>query len=125
MISQLMKFSVVGVVNTLIHYALFYLLYSVFGVYHLLASTIGFIAAVINSFFFNKYWTFNSKSPYLGQQFVRFFIVSLLGLLINLMTMALLVEWLLIDPLLAQLAAIGLTLLVNFSGNKWWVFRHG
>ncbi|MDJ0832861.1 MAG: GtrA family protein [Gammaproteobacteria bacterium] len=120
-----MKFSVVGVVNTLIHYALFYLLYSVFGVYHLLASTIGFIAAVINSFFFNKYWTFNSKSPNLGQQFVRFFIVSLLGLLINLMTMALLVEWLLIDPLLAQLAAIGLTLLVNFSGNKWWAFRHG
>ncbi len=123
MISQLMKFSLVGVINTLIHYALFYLFYSVFGVYHLLASTIGFIAAVINSFILNKYWTFDSNSPQLVKQFVRFFSVSLIALLINLATMALLVEWWMIDPLIAQLAAIGFTLLVNFAGNKWWSFR--
>ncbi len=123
MISQLMKFSLVGVINTLIHYALFYLFYSLFGVYHLVASTLGFIAAVINSFLLNKYWTFRSSSPQLATQFLRFFSVSLAALLINLATMALLVEWYMVDPLIAQLAAIGFTLLVNFAGNKWWSFR--
>ena len=123
MISQLMKFSLVGVINTLIHYALFYLFYSLFGVYHLVASTLGFIAAVINSFLLNKYWTFRSNSPQLAKQFLRFFSVSLAALLINLATMALLVEWYMVDPLVAQLAAIGFTLLVNFAGNKWWSFR--
>ncbi len=123
MISQLMKFSLVGVINTLIHYALFYLFYSLFGVYHLVASTLGFIAAVINSFLLNKYWTFRSSSPQLATQFLRFFSVSLAALLINLATMALLVEWYMVDPLVAQLAAIGFTLLVNFAGNKWWSFR--
>jgi putative flippase GtrA len=37
--------------------------------------------------------------------------------------MALLVEWLIIDPLIAQLGAIGLALIVNFTGNKLWSFK--
>ena len=123
MIRQFVKFSLVGVLNTLIHYAIFYICYALLDFYHLLASTIGFCVAVVNSFFLNKYWTFGSQSPDLGRQFSRFISVSLLALLVNLATMALLVEWLMFDPLIAQLGAIGLALGVNFTGNKLWSFR--
>lgn len=122
MIAQFVKFSLVGLLNTIIHFLVFYLLFSFMGVYHLLASGFGFCFAVVNSFAFNKYWTFNSKSLNIRDEFSRFFIVSLLALLINLATMAILVELFMIRPTFAQLAAIALTIVVNFFGNKFWSF---
>jgi len=43
-----------------------------------------FMFAVINSFFWNKFWSFQSKEKdRMGKQFVRFVTVALVGLLIN------------------------------------------
>ncbi|MBT4075643.1 MAG: GtrA family protein [Gammaproteobacteria bacterium] len=123
MLTQFIKFSIVGIFNTLIHYAVFYYLYSYLGLYHLLASATGFCFAVTNSYFVNKHWTFkgsDTKSRYL---FIRFLIVNLISLTINLTGMLILVELFLINPLLAQLLMIIITLVVNFMGNKFWSFR--
>ncbi len=123
MLTQFIKFSIVGIFNTLIHYAVFYYLYSYLGLYHLLASATGFCFAVTNSYFVNIHWTFkdsDTKSRYL---FFRFLIVNLISLTINLTGMLMLVELFLINPLLAQLLMIIITLVVNFMGNKFWSFR--
>ncbi len=123
MLSQLIKFSLVGLVNTAIHFAVFMWLYQYLNVYHLIASTAGFILAVMNSYLLNKMWTFKVSGTLVRHEFSRFFLVSLIALLVNLVSMALLVEVLTVYPPLAQLMTIVLTLLVNFSGNKFWAFR--
>ena len=121
--TQFIKFSLVGVVNTLIHYGVFYGLYQFFDVYHLLASTAGFLFAVSNSYFMNKYWTFKGEGLGGCFEFFRFLMVSVLALFLNLLTMWTLVELLSFYPPVAQLLAIALTLVVNFLGNKFWSFR--
>jgi putative flippase GtrA len=120
---QLIRFSLVGVVNTLVHFCVFYVLYSWADFYHLLASAAGFCVAVTNSYLMNKFWTFNSLDTDIRKEFSRFFIVSLIALCINLMSMALLVERFQIAPPLAQLVTIIITLAVNFTGNKLWSFK--
>ncbi len=123
MLSQLVKFSLVGLLNTAIHFAIFMWLYQYLNVYHLLASTAGFIAAVINSYILNKTWTFKVRGTRVTHEFSRFFVVSLVALMVNLFSMALLVEVLVVNPPSAQLFSIVLTLLINFGGNKWWAFK--
>lgn len=123
MLTQFAKFSLVGLLNTAIHYGVFYCLYRFMGFYHLLASGIGFCFAVTNSYFINKYWTFKSRGSDVRREFMKFLIVNLLSLSINLASMAILAELLSIHPPIAQLVAIGFTLLVNFLGNKFWTFK--
>jgi len=93
------------------------------GLHHLLASTLGFCVAVTNSYLINKHWTFKTKGSNVRHEFAKFIIVNLVTLSINLGSMALLVEQWAMDPRIAQLASIGLTLSINFLGNKFWTFR--
>lgn len=123
MVSQFIKFSLVGILNTAIHFGVFYFLYSFMGLYHLLASATGFCIAVTNSYFMNKYWTFNQGNSNIYSEFTRFLMVSLLSLLINLACMSILVDLFSIHPPTAQLAAIMITLVVNFLGNRYWTFN--
>ena len=123
MLTQFIKFSLVGLLNTAIHYGIFYVTYQYMGLYHLLASTVGFCFAVTNSYIINKYWTFKTRGSKKRREFAKFVIVNLITLSINLGSMALLVERFGIDPRVAQLASIGLTLCINFLGNKFWTFQ--
>lgn len=120
---QFIKFALVGVINTTIHYTVFYTLYRYLGVYHLLASTSGFMLAVINSYMMNRYWTFNSSADDISQEFFRFFLISVFAFFVNLAGMFLLVEYLLVAPPLAQFLTIIITLIINFTFNRYWVFR--
>ncbi len=123
MLKQFIKFSLVGLLNTAIHYGIFISLYEFVGVYHLFASGIGFCFAMTNSYVINKRWTFQSRGSDVRGEFVRFFIVNLISLSINLGSMAVLVELFLIHPPVAQFVTIGLTLAVNFLGNRFWTFK--
>ncbi len=123
MLTQFIKFSLVGVLNTAIHYGIFYVTYTYMGLHHYLASTLGFCVAVTNSYLINKHWTFKTKGSNVNREFAKFIIVNLITLSINLGSMALLVEQFSMDPRIAQLASIGLTLSINFLGNKFWTFR--
>jgi len=55
--------------------------------------------------------------------FLKFFLVNIVSLAANLAGLASLVELLSIHPPIAQLATIGITLVMNFLGNKFWIFR--
>lgn len=90
LIKQFLKFAAVGVVNTTIDFAVLNLLMFLTGVYSgrwiILFNSISFTAAVINSYFLNKYWTFKKEGGETGQitrEFSQFFVVSIIGLLLN------------------------------------------
>jgi len=113
----------VGVMNTVIHYGVFYALYAWAGLYHLLASGIGFCVAVVHSYVLNRFWTFTPRGSRIQEEFARFFIVSVLALGVNVAGMFIFVELLGVDPPAAQLMTIGITLIMNFLGNRFWTFR--
>ena len=81
---QIVRFAVVGVVNTVVDFAILNLLYHVVGWPLLVSNTISVSVAIVNSFLWNRYWTFSARrSGDWHQQALAFLLVSLTGLLIN------------------------------------------
>jgi putative flippase GtrA len=120
--AQFIKFAIVGVLNSAIQYLVFWLLYSLAGTQYLLASIIGYIAGMINSYILNRKWTFGSRNQKLLAELSRFVAVNLISLGVNLGLLFLLVSTGVMAPQWAQLLAIAGSTLVNFVLNKVWTF---
>ncbi len=91
---------------------------------------LGFTAAVISNFTWNRLWTFpESRHRPLGSQLVQFFIVNAIGLGINeIVVLGLhpLFSLVLHDPpayLGAKVIAIGIVLFWNYFVNRAWTYR--
>ncbi len=68
---QLLKYGLVGVINTLITLVVFYLLNTHAGAPYGLANIVAYIAGVINSFMMNRAWVFKAKGN-IGRQALLF-----------------------------------------------------
>jgi putative flippase GtrA len=119
---QFIKFAVVGVLNSAIQYLVFLFLYSLTGTQYLLASIIGYVAGMINSYILNRRWTFGSRNQKLLTELSRFVAVNLISLGVNLGLLFLLVSTGVMVPQWAQIFAIIGSTLVNFVLNKVWTF---
>lgn len=134
-ILQVAKYGAVGVLNTLIDAGMLNLLSAWSGVYSgtpiILYNSIGFSVAVVNSYFWNRYWVFASRDTQYGKEFVQFVIVSAIGLGLNTGLVYLLTTF--VTPFsgltpqvwenVAKAIAIPLSFAWNFAGYKFIVFR--
>ena len=132
---QIAKFVLVGGTNFLVDMGVLNILIFVTGVSQgteqSLFKATSFTVAVINSYFWNKFWVFKRTSTETaGKEFLQFFIVSIAGFLINVGVDKVLVD--VTGPLghiplktWAQLAAMisaAVALFWNFAGYKFIVF---
>ncbi|MEA2113326.1 MAG: GtrA family protein [Patescibacteria group bacterium] len=136
LIIQFSKFVVIGFLNTGIDFAVLNLLMWQTGIYSgkyiILLNAISFSVAVINSYFWNKFWIFRAKeSAQTGKEFAQFITITLIGMVIN--TAIVYSITTLISPMfglsaevwanLAKVAATGVSLIWNFTGYKLIVFK--
>lgn len=75
----LIKFALVGVVNTLIDFAVYALLTTI-GVNYILAQWISYSAGILNSYVMNRKWTFEKKEKSSKREVISFVIVNLITL---------------------------------------------
>lgn len=135
-IFQAAKFILVGILNTLIDLGVlnFLILISEInkGLGFSVFKGISFTVAVINSYFWNKFWTFKkSKTTKTGKEFIQFIIVSLIGFGLNVGSASLIVNIIgpqfgLTEKIWANVGATGATALSmvwNFVGYKFIVFK--
>ena len=130
------KFAVVGVLNSGVDFGILNLLMLLTGV----SSGAGFLAfksvsvtlGVINSYLWNKYWTFNtSTSADARREFMAFMVVTLIAVGVNVAGADVIVNVIgapagFSTKLWANIGAIsgaGLTLFTNFFGYKFFVFK--
>ena len=92
------------------------------GVHYIPAAVLAFCVAVMNNFFWNRYWTFDARHGHAGFQAARFFTVSTLALGINLIALELLIQVGDVSELPAQAIAVAFAMPFNFIGNKMWTF---
>ena len=72
-IVQLVKYALVGCINTLITLGLIFVCKSLLGINDYVSNAIGYAAGLINSFIWNKNWVFNSRGDY-HREMVVFFV---------------------------------------------------
>jgi len=88
---------------------------------HDIAKAISFLLGTILAFIINKYWTFE-KYQKSYKEMMKFGILYSLTLGANVMTNNIVLEYTSL-VFLAFLVATGVSTVVNFIGQKWWVFR--
>jgi len=118
---KLIKFSIVGLSNTLISYLVFVILFQFFNIDYLISSIFAYIAGLLNSYFWNLRWTF--KEEHSNKIFLKFLIVNILSILSKLLLIYSMVEYLHYNELVAELLAMLSVIVLNFIGNNFWTFR--
>ena len=122
---QFIEFCVVGVSNTLIHYAVYALLVF-FGVNYVLANLIAFLISVTNAFYWNNKYVFKTKKGEKRSLFGSFFKTVLsygiTGLGLATVLLVLWVEILGLPELLGPVLNLLVTIPLNFLLNKFWAF---
>jgi putative flippase GtrA len=94
-----------------------------------LAKAIGFLSASVMSYFLNRKFTFKGTESNLAQ-FISFFIVHCFAMVIDvsvnkgmLMVLSQYINHSRVSFTLAFIVATGISVIANFSGQKFWVFK--
>ena len=126
---QLLRFIIVGLVNTAVDLVAFYLLGLIPGMPDVAAKAISYILGILNSFVWNKYWTFGARRSARGRrEFTVFFSVNVPPLLVNVVVFTVLGLW--IDSgtfwvrMAKAFAAAVVSVVWNFLGSRYLAFRH-
>lgn len=128
---ELIKFGIVGVVNTLLDMVIYFILTMYFGMFKYMAQTISYLIAMIHSYIVNRFWTFGRRGKVeSASEPVKFVVVNLISLGISYLCFYLIGFWtqnldvsdnmrILIEKLIVTPAVM----IVNFILNKIWVFQ--
>ncbi len=117
------KYCIVGVSGTVIDIGSLYIFVEYLGIEVIVGTVMSFLLAVTNNFVLNKSWTFKNKSSNYRKLYIKFFLVSLVGLGLTVASMYVLVEIFLIWYILAKALTSLLVLTWNFLANKLWTFK--
>lgn len=134
-VKQGAKFIIVGFSNTFIDFGVLNLLMWIFNSYKgssiIPFKTTSFIIANINSYLWNKYWTFKQKQKkHVAQEYGTFLVVSGVALGIHLLIVYFVTTF--IPPIIvgkelwanvANVIAVGIGFIWNFIGYKFIVFK--
>lgn len=137
--TRFLRFMMVGVVGTVVDFGVSNLLIHTMAFSLVLAGTISFIAAVFSNFTLNRYWTYpDSRSKPIHHQLAQFSLVSIVGLGIRVVILAviepILYPIILKTPTLIPISpkviadnltlalAIAIVTLWNFFANRYWTY---
>jgi len=122
--TQIAKFMTVGVLNTAIDTGAYLILtrWLGFGSALVLAKGIAYAIGMVNSFFWNRSWTFGDNGN-VWRAAGLFTLTHVFALAINAGTMAFVLEVMQLPEIIALGAATGASFIWNFVLNKLVVFR--
>lgn len=121
-LTRFVRFAAVGAVGTVAHYALLLFMVEVLGTPALAGAAAGFVLGAVVNYTLSRTLVFDSTRPH-GEALPRFFAVAVVGLGWTAVLMTLLVDFVGLHYLLAQLLTTALLLLWHYVGNALWTFR--
>jgi putative flippase GtrA len=119
---QFSRYAIVGVVSNAMLFVL-YLALTGLGLGHKLSMTACFIIGVIQTFVFNKNWTFSYGFDF-GGSFLRYWLGYLSAYIINLIMLFVFVDYMQFPHQAVQGITIILLAIYLFLLQKVWVFKH-
>lgn len=120
---KFIKFGFVGAIGFVIDMTITWILKEKVGIDLYIANGIGFVVAITNNFYMNKYWTFRDRDKRSGYQLGVFFGVALLGLVWNTLLLKFFFTSVGLDFYISKILAILVVSIWNFTINKWITFK--
>ena len=119
---QAIKYGIVGTGNTLITALVIWVMLKVLDCSAVVSNVVGYAAGVLNSFVWNKQWTFESHAGW-RRSAVRFGLVFAVCYVLQLALLFVLEAALPIDGYYNQLIAMAFYTVINFILNKVYTFK--
>jgi putative flippase GtrA len=116
------KFVLVGISNTLLTAITIWILLNNLHYSEYISNIIGYIIGLINSFIWNRKWTFNSNLK-IKETLFKFIVTFAISYLFQFVNLYLLRHYTTIDPYFCQLLSIIVYTLLNFLLNKYYTFK--
>lgn len=128
LILQFIKFGLVGVSNTVVNLGIYYILIF-FHVNYILANMIGFVISVINAYYWNNRFVFNSEIAEKDsfkttlKKLAKVYASYTTTFILTNVMLYLWVDILGISKILAPIINSIITIPINFLMNKLWAFK--
>jgi putative flippase GtrA len=114
----------VGISGLVIDFSLTFFMKEMLKVNKYIANSAGFLTAASTNYILNRIWTFQSGDPKIFIQFTKFFIISLIGLILNNTILYFLHRNNRMNFYFAKVIAIILVTLWNFLANFLYTFSN-
>lgn len=118
--NQFAKFILIGIFNTALNYGTFFVLLAYTS--YLVSLVIAHVIGVLNSFVWNKYWTFGSRELRFDE-FIKFNLLYVIYFISNGAMLVAMVDYLHFTPQMGQLIALPTLTIISFAGQKYWSFK--
>ncbi len=121
---EVTKFTVVGAINFVLTFLIFFTLVKIIEVNYLIALVVASIIGVVFTYALNYIWVFKPEQQLLfNGRFIKYFTASLFSIVLNLIVLRFIVENTGFDPFYVQTALIPFVVVFNFSTAKFWSLR--
>lgn len=125
LVRKFVKFIIVGFSGVFVDFGFTYAFKEFLKIQKFISNAIGFTLAATSNYFLNRMWTFRSHNPEMMVEFGNFFLISMIGLVINTLILYLIVTKFKINFYISKLFAIGVVTLWNFAANSYFTFHVG
>lgn len=119
---KFLKFGAVGFSGVFVNFGVTWFFKEICKLNKYLSNILGFVFAATTNYLLNRWWTFQSTNPQVGLEYAKYFLISLVGLGIDTLTVYLLHGKLKWNFYLSKVFAIGAATLWNFFGNLLFTF---
>ena len=119
---KFLKFGAVGFSGVFVNFGITWFFKEVCKLNKYVSNIIGFIVAATTNYLLNRWWTFQSTNPQVGTEYAKYFLISVVGLGIDTLTVYLLNGKLKWNFYLSKVFAVGAATLWNFFGNLLFTF---
>jgi len=139
--TRFFRFAAVGAIGTVVDFGIMNILVAFARTTLVVGGTISFIAAVVNNFIWNRFWTYpESRSKPIIGQLIQFGVVNAMGLLIRIPILKVgepaldqvLIKWHIglgslghefLSHNITLAIAIGIVMMWNFFVNRYWTYN--
>jgi len=122
-LGRMIRFALVGLLNTSIGLGTIYLLQNGFGLDYRIANTAGYTIGIINSFILNRTWTFKNRDKRLTRQGAIFLLVAGVCWGAQFLALIVIVEFFSVRKEYAQAIAMVIYTGFNYLGLRLFVFK--
>ena len=121
---EVTKFTLVGAANFVLTFIVFTVMLKVLSLNYLLSLGAAWVVGMLFSYALNFAWVFKPEQKLqFKARFLRFFLASVVSIVLNMLVLSFIVERTGFDPFYVQFALIPLIVLFNFSTAKFWALR--
>lgn len=118
------KFTIVGAANFILTFVIFTAMLKVLTINYLVSLATASIVGMIFSYVMNFAYVFKPEQKIqFKERFVKFFLASLLSIVLNMLILRYIIEHSSFDPFDVQMALIPFIVIFNFATAKFWSLK--